>query len=120
MVVNIYDTANELERQMRETQEYQELKTAFEALQKDSEAYELFKKFQQSQQAAQAKQMAGKDLSEEEIKQVQELAKQVGQKQSVIKLMEVERRVDAMLQQLNQVITKPIQELYKDVIPQGK
>ena len=30
MVVNIYDTANELSRQLRETQEYQGLKKAFD------------------------------------------------------------------------------------------
>ena len=32
MVVNIYDTANELERQMRQTQEFIGLKEAFDDL----------------------------------------------------------------------------------------
>ncbi|HJG50181.1 YlbF family regulator [Limosilactobacillus ingluviei] len=118
MVVNIYDTANELERQMRETQEYQDLQAAFAKLKADSDAFELFKKFQQSQMQAQQKQMAGQELSEDEIKAVQDLAKEVGQKQSVIALMEVERRVDNMMQELNKVITKPIQDIYQDIMPQ--
>ncbi|HJA73030.1 MAG TPA: YlbF family regulator [Candidatus Limosilactobacillus faecipullorum] len=118
MVVNIYDTANELERQMRETQEYKDLVAAFDKLKEDQAAFDLFKKFQKSQMDAQQKQMAGKDLSEDEIKEVQDLAKQVSAKQSVIDLMEVERRVDGMMQELNKVITKPIQEVYKEILPQ--
>ena len=41
MVVNIYDTANEMERQMRETQEFQALKEAFAELKKDEDAFAL-------------------------------------------------------------------------------
>lgn len=118
MVVNIYDTANELERQMRETQEYKDLKEAFAKLEADEKAFNLFKKFQQSQMTAQHKQMSGQDLSDDEIKEVQDLAKQVGQEKAVIELMEVERRVDSMMQELNKTITKPIQEIYKDVMPE--
>lgn len=118
MVVNIYDTANELERQMRETQEYKDLVVAFDKLKEDQATFDLFKKFQKSQMNAQQKQVAGKELSEDEIKEVQDLAKQVSTKQSVIDLMEVERRVDSMMQELNKVITKPIQEVYKEILPQ--
>ncbi len=56
MVVNIYDTANELSRQLRETQEYQGLQKAFEALKADSDTFDTFKKFQQAQADAQHKQ----------------------------------------------------------------
>lgn len=52
MVVNIYDTANEMERQMRETQEFQALKKAFDDLQKDADASLMFTKFQTKQAAA--------------------------------------------------------------------
>lgn len=55
MVVNIYDTANELERQMRQTQEFIGLKEAFDDLKADKEATDLFVKFQAKQAAAQQK-----------------------------------------------------------------
>ena len=67
MVVNIYDTANELSRQLRETQEYQGLKTAFEALKADSETFDTFKKFQQAQADAQHNQMNGQQPTYDEI-----------------------------------------------------
>lgn len=116
MVVNIYDTANELEQQMSQTQEFQALKQAFDALKADSETFDLFKKFQQSQAQAQQKQMKGEKLSDEEIKNVQDLAKQVSQKDAVRALMDKEKQMDNMLQQLNDTITKPIQDLYKQAL----
>lgn len=117
MVVNIYDTANELSRQLRETQEYQGLKKAFEALKADSDTFDTFKKFQQAQADAQYKQMTGQQPTDDEIKNIQNLAKEVSGKKVVQDLMNQERQVDSMLQQLNKTITSPIQDLYSEVMP---
>ena len=105
MVVNIYDTANELERQMRQTQEFIGLKEAFDDLKADKEATDLFVKFQAKQAAAQQK-------------QIQALAKDVTSKDVIQALMAKEQQVDQMIQQLNQIITGPLQELYKQFGPQ--
>ncbi|MGM9883096.1 MAG: YlbF family regulator [Limosilactobacillus reuteri] len=117
MVVNIYDTANELSRQLRETQEYQGLKKAFEALKANSDTFDTFKKFQQAQADAQHKQMTGQQPTDDEIKNIQNLAKEVSGKKVVQDLMNQERQVDSMLQQLNKTITSPIQDLYSEVMP---
>lgn len=113
MVVNIYDTANELAKQMRETQEFTALESAFNDMMADKEAFELFKQFQKAQASDQQKQMKGDKLSDEEINNVQTLATEVSKKDVVKKLMEKERQMDSMMQQLNQTITAPITELYK-------
>lgn len=117
MVVNIYDNANELSRQLRETQEYQGLEKAFQVLKADSETFATFKKFQQAQADAQQKQMKGQQPSDDEIKNIQNLAKEVSGKKVVQDLMNQERQIDNMLQQLNKTITSPIQELYSEVMP---
>lgn len=117
MVVNIYDTANDLSRQLVETQEYQALKKALDELKADSEAFDSFKKFQQMQANAQQKQMKGQQPSEDEVKAIQTLAKEVSGKKAVQNLMNQERQIDQMLQQLNKTITGPIQELYSDIMP---
>ncbi|MEK1314919.1 hypothetical protein HC007_00920 [Limosilactobacillus fermentum] len=118
MVVNIYDTANELERQMRQTREFIGLKEAFDDLKADKEATDLFVKFQAKQAAAQQKQMQGQEISEDEIKEIQALAKDVTSKDVIQALMAKEQQVDQMIQQLNQIITGPLQELYKQFGPQ--
>lgn len=113
MVVNIYDTANELQSQMRETQEFKALEDAFNKMMADKDTFDLFKKFQKAQADAQQKQMQGQKLSDDEIKNVQNLASQVSKKDVVKALMEKEQQMDNMMQQLNKTITAPIQELYQ-------
>lgn len=118
-MVNIYDTANELSNQIKETQEYQGLKKAFDSLKAQKDTFETFKKFQQMQANAQQKQMSGQKLSQDEINAIQNIAKEMSSKPEVQTLMNQERAVDNMLQQLNRTITGPIQDVYKDVMPQG-
>ncbi|WP_267202461.1 YlbF family regulator [Limosilactobacillus kribbianus] len=119
MVVNIYDTANEMSRQLVETQEFLGLKKAFNELKEDKEAFESFKKFQTMQATAQRKQMQGQNPTDDEIKAIQTLAKEISGKKAVQNLMNNERQVDQMLQQLNKTITSPLQDLYSDIMPQG-
>ena len=117
MVVNIYDSANEMSRQLVDTQEYQGLKKALDELKADTEAFNSFKKFQQMQAGAQQKQMKGEKPSDDEIKAIQTLAKEISGKKSIQNLMNQERQVDQMLKQLNKTITSPIQDLYSDLMP---
>ena len=120
MVVNIYDTANDMSRQLVETQEFQGLKKAFDALKADEDAFASFKKFQQMQAAAQKKQMQGQKPSDDEIKAIQTIAKEISGKKPVQDLMNHERQVDQMLQQLNKTITEPLQDLYSDIMPKDE
>ena len=117
MVVNIYDSANEMSRQLVDTQEYQGLKKALDELKADTEAFNSFKKFQQMQAGAQQKQMKSEKPSDDEIKAIQTLAKEISGKKAVQNLMNQERQVDQLLQQLNKTITSPIQDLYSDLMP---
>ncbi len=119
MVVNIYDTANEMERQMRETQEFQALKKAFEDLQKDADASLLFTKFQAEQAAAEKKERSGQQLTKDEITEIQNLAKEVSKKPAVQNLLNQERGLDQMMQKLNQIITEPIRDLYNSAMPKS-
>ena len=71
----------------------------------------------QAQADAQHKQMTGQQPTDDEIKNIQNLAKEVSGKKVVQDLMNQERQVDSMLQQLNKTITSPIQDLYSEVMP---
>lgn len=41
-MINIYDTANQMEQDLRKTSQYQELQTAYEALKADETAFKCF------------------------------------------------------------------------------
>lgn len=119
MVVNIYDTANEMERQMRETQEFQALQQAFDDLQKDADASLLFAKFQEKQASAERKERSGQQLTKEDITEIQNLAKEVTTKPAIKNLLDKERGLDQMMQKLNQIITEPIRDLYNSAMPKS-
>ena len=48
-MINIYDTANQMEQDLRKTSQYQELQTAYEALKADETAFKCFNEIQKKQ-----------------------------------------------------------------------
>ena len=91
MSVNIYDAANQLERDLRKTDQYKKLEGAFETLQKDDEAKALFDQFRLTQQTLQQKQMSGQEIGEDEAKQAQELSQKVGNNDVLSELIQAEQ-----------------------------
>ncbi|MEE6725249.1 YlbF family regulator [Pediococcus acidilactici] len=113
MTVNIYDTANQMEQELRLTNEYQNLKQSFEKVQQDENASALYKKFQDIQSSLQQKQMNGEELTEDEIKKVHEVAGKIEKVDLIKDLMDKERSLNQLINDVNQIIMKPIQELYQ-------
>lgn len=120
MSVNIYDAANQLESDLRKTDEFKNLETVFENLKADEEASKLFDDFRVIQQTLQQKQMTGQEITEEDAKQAQELSAKVGENETLANLIEAEQRVGQVIEEINQIALKPIQELYQKHQPQAE
>ena len=114
MSVNIYDTANQMEEEIRKTDEYQELKKAFKAVQNDEEANKMYKEFQGIQSTLQKKQMNGESLSDDEMKKFHDVANKIEEVDLIKELMDKERRLNQLFSDINQIIIKPIQDLYNN------
>ena len=112
-MANIYDTANQLERELRESEQFQDLKASFDRLKENQEAYSLFKEFQGLQQALQQKMMAGQEMTEEEAQQAQELSQKIQQDQIVSELMQKEQAFSLVANDLNRIIMGPVRDLYE-------
>lgn len=110
---NIYDTANKLEQELRETEAYSDLKSAFSTVKADSEASEVFQQFQEVQMKLQQKQMSGEEISEEEISEAQEMALKSGENDLIKELMEAEQKLSTLIDDLNRIIMKPVQDIYQ-------
>lgn len=110
---NIYDTANKLEQELRETEAYLELKSAFSTVKADPEASEVFQQFQEIQMKLQQKQMSGEEILEEEIKEAQEMALKSGDNSLIKTLMEAEQKLSTLIDDLNRIIMKPVQDIYQ-------
>jgi len=113
MAVNIYDSANQLEQDLRETDEYQNLKKSFTALQNDPEAKQLYEEFRQIQQTLQQKQQTGQEVTEEDSQRAQEISTKVGENEILANLIESEKQLSDVIEEINKIAMKPVQDLYQ-------
>ena len=77
MAINIYDTVNQLAKELPQTEQYGNVKLAFAALKNDLMAYSTYKKFMDLQAKMRTNQMTGQHASEDDLKQLEDLAKQM-------------------------------------------
>ncbi|WP_461219026.1 YlbF family regulator [Lapidilactobacillus salsurivasis] len=110
---NIYDNANEMATVLRKTQQFTALQAGFGKLKADPIAYGLFQQMQQMQMELSQKQMSGQEPGEEDIKKMQDLSAQLMKIDVVMALMENERAMNDLMDEINQIVSKPITDLYR-------
>lgn len=113
-MINIYDTANQMEQDLRKTSQYQELQTAYEALKADETAFKCFNEIHSLKEELQKKQMSGQKPTEDDFKKLQDLGKEADGYGTLQTLMQKEQALSMMMDELSKIIFRPIQELYKD------
>ncbi|AGX03267.1 MULTISPECIES: YlbF family regulator [Bacillaceae] len=112
MAVNLHDSAYELEKAIRQSDEYTNLKKIYDEVNSDESARTMFENFRNIQMELQQKQMSGQEISQEEVEQAQKTVALVQQHETISKLMEAEQRMSMAITELNQIIMKPLEELY--------
>jgi len=111
-VSNIYDSAYSLEKSIRESQEFNVLKETFEVVMNDDDSKKLFEDFRNKQIEIQEKQMQGQEITEDELEKVKHVVELVQQHDDISKLMDAEQRLNLVINEISQIITKPLEELY--------
>lgn len=109
---NLYDVAYDLEKAVRNSEEYQTLQKAFVEVNEDEIAKKMFDNFREIQITLQQKQMSGQEITEEEATQAQQQVEIVQQHEGISRLMEAEQRMSMMITEMNKIITKPLEDLY--------
>lgn len=111
---NIYDSAYDLEKAIRNSEEFTNLKEAYDAVMADESAKQMFDNFRNTQMELQEKQMQGQEISEEEVEKARQVVELVQQHADISKLMEEEQRLNQVINDVSRIITKPLEELYGD------
>ena len=109
---NIYDKAYELEKAIRESDEFQNLEAAYETVMKEESSKKLFESFRDTQLALQEKQMQGEEITDEVLDQARKVVELVQQQPDISKLMEQEQRLHLVINDVSRIITKSLEELY--------
>ena len=112
-MANIYDTANQLEGELREAEQYKALAKAYEEIRADEAASEVLTEFQALQQTLYEKQQAGEEISEEEALQAHNVSGKMTENELTMELMEKERALNQVLNDINGIIMKPVQDIYQ-------
>jgi len=111
-MANTHDVAYNLEQSLRESDEFKSLKEAYEAVMGEPTAKQMFEDFRDTQLNLQEKQMQGLEITEEEVEKARQVVETVQQHESISKLMEEEQRLNNLINDISQIITRPLEELY--------
>ncbi|MFD0048749.1 YlbF family regulator [Actinomycetes bacterium NPDC127524] len=109
---NLYDVAYEMERAIRNSKEYADLRSLYDQVNADPSARGMFDNFRQLQMGLQQKQMMGQEITQEEVDQAQKTVALVQQHPAISRLMESEQRMSMVIAELNKIIMKPLEDLY--------
>lgn len=112
MAVNLYDAANDLEKAIRQSDEYANLKKMYQEVYADETARKMFENFRDIQLNLQEKQMMGQEITQAEVEQAQKTVELVQQNPKISGLMTAEQRISMVIADLNKIIMKPMEELY--------
>lgn len=112
-MINIYDTANQLEREIRQTEQFKALEQAVKALKENKASYDLFKEFQSFQQSMQQKMMAGEELSDADAHKAEDLTTKMQGDSLVSDVMMKEQAFSQLINELNRIVLKPVNDLYQ-------
>ncbi|MFD2443069.1 YlbF family regulator [Bacillus sp. CGMCC 1.16607] len=111
-MTNLYDAAYDMEKAIRNSAEYAQLRKMYDEVYKDETAKRMFENFRNIQMELQQKQMMGYDITEEEVQHAQKTVALVGQHATIAKLMEAEQRMSMIIGELNRIIMMPLEDLY--------
>jgi cell fate (sporulation/competence/biofilm development) regulator YlbF (YheA/YmcA/DUF963 family) len=107
--MNIYDTFNQLERELRALPEYQAVQTAITAVKTDDETHALYKEFLEIQM----KMQSGETLDDEMQKTAQALFAKVQANPLLSDLLTKEHTLQVILTDMQTIVFKPMQDLYE-------
>lgn len=120
ILANIYDTINQLERDIREQDAYKDLVAAVDALKNDEEAFNVYTEFRALQSSFQFKAQLGQEITEEDEKNANDLQEKLANNAIIADLMEKERALNTLVEDINQSVSRPINEVYQALADQAQ
>lgn len=109
---NLYDVAYNLEKAIRESDEFKALTASYDEVNADPAAKKMFDSFRDLQLHLQQKQMTGQQITEEEATQAQQQVQLIQQHEAISTLLANEQKMSTVITDLNKIITKPLEDLY--------
>lgn len=108
--MSITKKAQSLAEEIVNTSEYEELKSAEEAVQNDEDANSLMEDFQSTQKRLHMAHSNGKQITPKQQKQFQSLQAKMQANEKIKTFMEKQQQFNKVMQTVNQVISSHLEE----------
>ena len=109
---DIYKLAKELANELKNSDVFTNLESALAEVRSDELANNVFETFRKTQQDIQTIQETGGQPTEQDIQKWQAAAQQAQGVEQIEKLSEAEQKINAILQEINDLITDPLNKIY--------
>ena len=109
--MKVYDTANKLAKEIRESEEYIEYKKMKEIVCNTLELKEKIESFTKARYQTQVEAMKGQEPSKEQIELMQRLYMELIQNDVTKRYLEVEIKFNTMLADINKILGESVQEV---------
>ena len=109
--MNVYDTANRLAKELKESKEYMDYKKAKEEIAKQAKKKKKIEDFEALRYEVQVLAMQGQEVSEEKNKKLQEMYALLVQNQDIREYFDLEVKFNVMLADVNKIIAEAVADV---------
>jgi len=107
----VYDEANNLAKEIKDSKEYKEYKSVKEELQSDPEMKAKIDEFEKIRYEVQVMSFQGEKQDEEKMKKLQEMYEILMKEPKIKEYFDIEVRFNIMLADVNKIISESVKEL---------
>lgn len=111
--MNVYDTANKLAKELKESEEYVNYKNAKEIINSNAEINEKIKKFEQARYEVQIEAMQTGKNNEEKFNEIQNMYAELISNEDAKKFFDAEMKFNILLADVNKIIGESIKDVLK-------
>lgn len=109
--MNVYDTANKLAQEIKDSQEYSEYKKIRETMNSNPELKSKIDDFEKLRYDIQLLAMKGEEVTEEKNKKLQEMYTILIQNKEIKEYFDLEIKFNIMIADVNKIIAESVKEL---------
>lgn len=111
--MNVYDTANKLARELKESNEYLEYKNIKKELDQNQEVKEKLKEFEEKRYAVQLEALKGQEQDREKLEEMQKIYATLMQNELAKSYFDAELKFNVLIADVNKIIAESVQDVLK-------
>lgn len=109
--MNVYDTANKLASEIRDSEEYTKFKEAKKSLESNNELKTKVDEFEKMRYEVQVLSMQGKEVEDQKNKKLQEMYTILIQNKEIKEYFDLEVKFNVMIADVNKIIAEAVQDV---------